>query len=339
MTATAANVAEVLADVDRLVDDRRALEAIEVLRGAVRDNRDERYETRLAEVRYAAFRELRPASRFERWPAANDRLDEPTRTIPEVTRAELTPEVVRRHMLSQGSVMVHGLLDETQVDTFVTGIDQALATRNDPGRRRDDPWYRMLPLPSAEAASLGRRWVAASGGVPAADSPRLLHTLFETYDAIGLRDIVAAYLGERPVLSANKCTMRRVPLSSNTNWHQDGAFLGKGIRALNVWVTLTDCGVDAPGLDVVPRRFDHVLETGTGGSYFDWAVGPETVERVAAQTPVMRPQFRAGDALLFDDLFLHRTAIEPSMSRERHAIEAWFFAPTDYPTGQVPLVW
>ena len=24
---------------------------------------------------------------------------------------------------------------------------------------------------------------------------------------------------------------------------------------------------------------------------------------------------------------------------ERYAIEAWFFAPTDYPSGQVPLVW
>ena len=79
------------------------------------------------------------------------------------------------------------------------------------------------------------------------------------------------------MLSANKCTLRRVPIDANTDWHQDGAFLGAGIRALNVWLALSDCGVDAPGLDLVPRRFDDVLETGTGGAIFDWAVGPDVV--------------------------------------------------------------
>jgi hypothetical protein len=167
----------------------------------------------------------------------------------------------------------------------------------------------------------------------------LLQMMFEAYEAVGLRTVIADYLGERPVLSANKCTFRRVPLSSSTDWHQDGAFLGAGIRALNVWIALTECGTDSPGMDLVPKRFDEVVETGTGGAIFDWAVGPETVARVAADAPVVRPHFQAGDALLFDDLFLHRTAIEPAMTRPRYAIESWFFAPTSYPTGQVPLVW
>ena len=60
---------------------------------------------------------------------------------------------------------------------------------------------------------------------------------------------------------------------------------------------------------------------------------------MAPDAPPVRPLFHAGDALLFDDLFLHRTAIDPSMTRPRYAIESWFFAPTDYPKGQVPLVW
>ena len=92
-------------------------------------------------------------------------------------------------------------------------------------------------------------------------------------------------------------------------------------------------------MDLVPRRFEETVETGTGGAYFDWAVGSAVVEQLSVDAPVVRPEFAAGDALLFDDLFLHRTAIEPSMTIERHAIEAWFFAPTDYPDGQVPLVW
>jgi ectoine hydroxylase-related dioxygenase (phytanoyl-CoA dioxygenase family) len=151
--------------------------------------------------------------------------------------------------------------------------------------------------------------------------------------------VLEEYLGERPVLSANKCTLRKVPLTTKTDWHQDGAFLGEGIRAMNVWIALSDCGVDSPGMDLVPKRFDAVCETGTGGAYFDWAVGPETVAELSVDAPVVRPHFRAGDALLFDELFLHRTAIDPTMTRPRYAIESWFFAPTTYPPGQVPLVW
>jgi len=47
----------------------------------------------------------------------------------------------------------------------------------------------------------------------------------------------------------------------------------------------------------------------------------------------------SGDALLFDHFFLHRTGVAPGMTRERHAIETWFFAPSTYPDGQIPLVY
>ena len=38
------------------------------------------------------------------------------------------------------------------------------------------------------------------------------------------------------------------------------------------------------------------------------------VERLAVDAPVVRPEFRAGDAVLFDDMYLHRTAIDPTMT-------------------------
>ncbi len=142
-----------------------------------------------------------------------------------------------------------------------------------------------------------------------------------------------------PRSSANKCTLRRVPVDTATNWHQDGAFLGADVRTLNLWLVLSDCGADSPGLEIVPRRFDEVLETGTDGAMFDWSVSPTLVDELAEATPVLRPQFRAGDALLFDHLFLHRTAAGPGMTRERYAMETWFFAPSGYPDGQIPLVY
>ena len=46
----------------------------------------------------------------------------------------------------------------------------------------------------------------------------------------------------------------------------------------------------------------------------------------------------AGDALIFDHLFLHQTYIRPTMTRERYALESWFFAPSVFPADQIPFV-
>jgi hypothetical protein len=328
---------------DALVGEGRALEAIELLRSANRDQSDPGLERRLAIARYEAFRELPTDVGFDRWPVPVPELDTdgPAR-IPDLSPEELHPEAVRRQILSHGSVRVNGLFDQDLVAEFVGGIDRALEMRAegvDSPRQQSTSWCNLLPVPPAEAQVLGRHWVAGSGGILTCDSPRMLFRLFEAYEEAGLRDVVTGYLGERPVLGANKCTLRRVPVTANTDWHQDGAFLGDGIRALNIWVALTDCGVDSPGIDLLPRRLDHVVETGTGGSIFDWAVGPAVVGDLAVDAPVVRPPFRAGDVLLFDELFLHRTAIEPTMVRPRYAVESWFFARSTYPDGQVPLVW
>ncbi|NND66331.1 MAG: hypothetical protein HKN19_01975 [Halioglobus sp.] len=44
-----------------------------------------------------------------------------------------------------------------------------------------------------------------------------------------------------------------------------------------------------------------------------------------------------GDAVLFDELALHRTGVSPSMTETRYAIEMWFFAPSMFPRDEVPL--
>ncbi len=68
-------------------------------------------------------------------------------------------------------------------------------------------------------------------------------------------------------------------------------------------------------------------------------MGPETAAQEAGEVPVIRPVFQPGDALLFDELFLHRTATNEEMTRDRYALETWFFAPSCYPDDQVPFVW
>jgi hypothetical protein len=327
----------------QLVEQGRALDAVQLLHEATPHHDSADLECELAIARNRAFGEVAPRSRFDGWPVPVDELDRSAPHVPDLAPSELTGDTLRQAIASHGSLRVPGLLGPDDVDAFVDGISQALKVRED---RKDSPyaksrnsWFTGLPLPRDDAQSLGRPWIAGAGGMLGCDSPRLLELILSTYERVGLRAVLTDYLGEQPILSANKCTLRRVPLTANTDWHQDGAFIGKGIRAMNVWIALTDCGRDAPGMDLVPRRFEATAETGTGGAIFDWAVGPQVVAELAAEAPVVRPEFRAGDALLFDDMYLHRTAISPDMTVERYAIESWFFAKTDYPEGQVPLVW
>ena len=333
---------DALSHAEGLVNDGRVFDAIEFLHQTNQTASNSDLECRLAALRHQAFGSLVPASKFETWPVRINGYPAEPPQVPKVTPDNLSAENVRQGIAAHGSVHVPGLLSTDQVRQFTDGIQHALSVRvaqADTPFKRGSSWFSALKLSREDGMSLGRNWIAGAGGMLACDSPHLLDMIFSTYEAVGLRSMLTEYLGERPILSANKCTLREVPLTAKTDWHQDGAFLGTGIRALNVWIALTDCGVEAPGMDLVPRRFETVQETGTGGAIFDWAVGPDTVAELAADHPVVRPQFMAGDALLFDDLYLHRTAIDPAMVKPRYAIESWFFAATDYPAGQVPLVW
>ncbi len=338
------DVDRAMAEAEALVADGRMLDAVAHLHEVNRTAADSEIERRLAALRYQSFAELPESpNRIEQWPMPVPDVDrDAPPQIPQISPSNLSADAVRRAIATHGSAHVPGLFSADQVDWFVNGIEHVLALREatrDRPHKEHSSWFSSLRLPQKQAQSLARNWVGGDGGILACDSPKLLDAIFASYEAAGLRTVLTGYLGERPALSANKTTLRRARLEGKSDWHQDGAFLGSGIRALNVWVALTDCGVDAPGMDLVPRRFETIQETGTGGAIFDWAVGPETVARLAVDAPVVRPHFRAGDVMLFDDLFLHRTALDPSMTHTRHAIESWFFAPSHYPEGHVPLVW
>jgi Phytanoyl-CoA dioxygenase (PhyH) len=333
-----ASADDALTRVDELVAAGRCLDAVDLLCRLRASGDDLALDRRLTALRHQAFAHVAGGAAAA-FPEPRDSPQRAAGTLAEVERDDLTAAAVRGAILDCGALLVRGLLAE-HVERLVAGIDTAFAAKAKASDGNDgEAWYYPLALEPSEARSLGRNFVAGDGALLACDSPRFLNDLLELYERIGLRRVVGEYLGDRPVLSANKCTLRHVRLESGTDWHQDGAFLGRGIRALNVWVALTDCGLDAPGLDVVPLRLDDVLTTGTGGAIFDWSVGPLVVEGLADRARVLRPVFRAGDAMLFDELFLHRTAVDGSMSMRRYAVESWFFAPSAYPAGQVPLVW
>jgi hypothetical protein len=262
--------------------------------------------------------------------------------LPEVGVHELTPELLRAAILRSGALLVRGLIDPEQASGLVEEIDRAFDARDkrDAGQPRPEAYYEEFgPDPPYELAE--RVWVTDAAGLWLADSPKLMFDFAHTLERTGLREVATGYLGERPTISINKCTLRRVRPDvvkghTGISWHQDGAFLGD-VRALNVWLTLSHCGDTAPGLDVVPKRIDHVVPPGTEGAAFDWSVSPAAVEEASGGVAVQRPIFEPGDVMLFDELFLHATGADIDMPDTRYAIESWFFGPSKFPEGYAPV--
>ena len=304
-------------------------EAIRLLGEANRRRRDPRFERRLLELRVQAQAAMETPSRSPEWPDEVEDLF-PGETIPEIARRDLSVTVLHSAIRHHGSLLVRGLADPAQVDRLVGDIDRAFDafdTREDTTPRPElAGWFEEFAHDRTSNRPLKRE----AGGVLAVDSPASLFDLTEMFEATGVARLIRDYFAEPPMLLAKKATLRRVRHDANTgDWHQDGAFMGAGIRSLNVWLSLTHCGDTAPGIDVVGRRLDDLVLSGTDGAHFAWSVGGPVAER-AARGAIVRPIFEAGDALLFDQMNLHRTAVDPDMKIDRYAIETWFFAPSTY---------
>lgn len=265
--------------------------------------------------------------------------------LPAMDAADLDPLAVRSAMLSHGSVIVRGLIDPDLAGRLCEGVDRAFDGRDGYGEGfaggfKPSPWFDPFePVGADEDRITGwGRFDPKVATVWLADSPRMMFELLEAFEAAGIRQLAEGYLGEPPAFSVGKSVMRRVAPDSGSAWHQDGAFLGENIRTLNIWTALNRCGDVSPGMDVVPKRIDEILPTGTDGAIFDWSVSPKVVEEAAAGTEIARPIFEAGDALLFDHMNLHGTGVDEGMTERRYATETWCFAPSAYPADAVPLM-
>lgn len=256
--------------------------------------------------------------------------------LPVVQSSQLDACVARAAIMRYGSLLVRNLLPLSDVGQLVAVIDSVFGAFD--AGDSDDAWFSPFPGRD-ESVDATRAWLRTKGGILTGDSPRATFEVAEIFTAAGIARLAEDYLGQAPILSLDKWTIRRGTFESGIEWHQDGAFLGEQVSALNVWLALSACGTDAPSLDVIPRRLDEIVSTGTEGASYNWSVAEDVVIRVAGPAGWRRPCFGPGDALLFDDKLLHRTGGNAAMPLRRYAIETWFFAPSgDTEYIDVPLV-
>jgi hypothetical protein len=253
--------------------------------------------------------------------------------LPDIAARDLQPGLLRAGILRDGALLVRGLVGRDDALRLAAGIEQAFADRAeaeaaDPrehGLYAEDPRFELDSV---------RPWIRDGGGVLAADAPALTFELLELLGAAGVTELVRGYLGEPPVLSVEKTTLRKAEPTVGGAWHQDGAFMGE-VKALNLWLSLSRCGDIAPGLELVPRRVDRVVIE--HDAMLDVALTRARAEEAAGDVPIVRPVFEPGDALFFDELFLHQTAADPAMPNPRYAVESWFFGGSAFPADYAPL--
>jgi hypothetical protein len=322
----AGSAGELRAEIDRLATANRA-------------GRDAGTERRLLRLRHeAGIRLLDAEAGTPSFPDPDAAPLPESGSLPEIAAADVTPGLLRAGILRDGCLLVRGLVDREAALRFGRGIDQAFdeRERRDVGEPFAEDWYEEFELHPRYGELLGREWVQEGGGVLAVDSPVLAFEMAELFASAGLPELVAGYLGEPALISAQKTTLRKADPSVAGAWHQDGAFMGS-VRSLNLWLSLSRCGDESPGLDIVPRRLDHIVQTQTEEAVLNIQVSQEKAEQAAGDKPIVRPIFEPGDALFFDELFLHKTGSDPSMPNPRFAIENWFFGASAFPADYAPL--
>lgn len=334
---------QVMEQMRSLADAERFREAVDFAQAhALRLNDSRLHREIMLLRRKAADEAIRTTSPRPDWPPLVQDPFPECEGIPEIACSDLNAEVMQGAILHHGSVLVRGVLERQEAQDITSDIDcvlDALGRRLQDTHKEDDAvWFTPFELQDADDLRNALKWLHESGGVMAADSPLMFNRLADLYRRSGLVNAIQAHLGERPLVSAGKTVMRRVKLTAPADFHQDGSFLGTDVRTINVWIALSDCGVDAPGLDVVDCRVPHLVEMGTRGARFSWSVGTEVAQEANGGRPFARPVFEPGDALIFDQLMLHATSYDPAMTRSRYALESWFFAPSAYTEQQIALL-
>ena len=175
---------------------------------------------------------------------------------------------------------------------------------------------------------------ASLGFLPSASACRLADGV-RTRLALDLQKVVGAQLrallGDAHLLET-AWLRRQYPLDDHPphhgphTWHQDGAlgvdFGGTDARVLDMitaWCPLGACGVDAPGIELVPSQEAPLYSP-------DFLTQNDRVGEV--------PVLKAGDVLLMRGHLLHRTWVTPVMRRTRTSAELRFVSEGEARTAE-----
>jgi hypothetical protein len=276
-------------------------------------------------VRLAVLRHQIGAARVREAPAASpgeppEDLFPGTVGAPEVARAQLTAAHLASGLRHHGALVVRGMIARDDVERLKSLVD-------------GNDW--SVPQYPTDASGEPCR-----GSAPMKCSAASLQGLVEAYQNAGIDAVLAEYLGEDPVLLSERLLIDRQVLKTGLPWHQDGAFFGANVGAVNSFLALDSCGIEATGLTVATKRFQEVVGVAPGERAqlaYGNAFKHQDILAMAGPERVITPVLEPGDAILLDEMTMHRTAAPPANAQPRAWAITWFFAPSRFPEQRHPL--
>ena len=180
-----------------------------------------------------------------------------------------------------------------------------------PGGRTPPPGYYEEIAPEPGFSVIEPRSGSRTGGACSPSTPRGAVRLPQRLREGRPAEVIADYLGERPALSARSPPCASRPPTCPANGTRTARFLGD-VRAHERLALAVSLRRRRPGTR--PRSPAASIDFVARGARMRSSTGPpprSVAEEAAGERGSMRPIFEPGDALLFDDLFLHQTAADP----------------------------
>lgn len=109
--------------------------------------------------------------------------------------------------------------------------------------------------------------------------------------------------------------------------HQDVGFIGPQFTVMNCWLTFTDAGEDAAGLEIAPMKLASELpklgdpRRAANINFWSIEIDPQAAGDRLPSEGRLRPALHPGDAVLFDQFTPHRTWISDRMTKPRISVE------------------
>jgi len=298
--------------------ENQAILAISALSAENRLARSTEIEVELVRLRIELGREILK-TRAQRgqvnstWPASVD-VFSGTKGIPEIMAGELSAETLASGILHHGALLVRGLYSPGQLERL-----QELSASQEAANRLDNS--------------------------PLGCTAHTLFGLLEVYRDCGLLDAVRDYLADEPLLFGERTKLRHHRAERDKYaaipWHQDVNFFGRKSFAVNCWAAVTGIGEGNPGLGIIPKRVDERVgwreEDGIAPLEYGKAISQDTLSGLGTEGLAVYPVLNPGDALLFDEMTVHQTAVRRWELTEQIVTISWFFPASRFPEWGTPL--
>jgi len=259
--------------------------------------------------------------------------------VPDWDYAGIRPEAFREAILRRGAVMLRKAADKETLLEIKAALDALFndyaATpageferhleSNDPGER--DLWEQIK-----RSHIFDRTFKLATG-----------RSYYEIIRKSGLWALAEQAFPESAVAESQVCNCRRVsdadirPLFDRPiEFHIDAQVFYDHCLSVNFWTPLDPCGVDAPGLEVIPlgvdetRKYLEHKQMGYSrrpadiGLMHHFRCAKLEAAPLAESGLVSRvwvPEFEVGDVLAFTNFTMHATHHTAAMSQPRVSVE------------------